>query len=157
MASHFSSRVVMSGDIVDPGARGELIGAATDLVLVDGHWRGYGEIDGVHLGRRDHCPGIKAHILIAGCCYSGESEFTDALRPGLNRPVAYLGCSGIAPYEHADLVFIPVLRALLTAGLPRSAETAKDIINDALDRARAEHRRMTSLARWNAIVLGPVK
>jgi hypothetical protein len=145
----------MSGDIADPGARGRLIGAATDLVLVDGHWQGYGEIDGLHLGHRDHCPGIKAHVLIAGCCFSGESDFTRSVRPGLDGPVAYLGCSGIAPYEHADLVFIPVLRALLNADLPRSVNTAKDIINDALGLARAEHPRMTSLARWNAVVLEP--
>jgi hypothetical protein len=126
-------------------------------VLVDGHWRNYGEIDGIHLGRRDQCPGIKARILIAGCCWSGESDFTNAVRPGLERPVAYLGCSGIAPYEHADLVFVPVLRALLNAGIPGSVDTAKEIINDSLDRVRAQHPRMTSLARWNAIVLKPVK
>ena len=157
MASHFTGRVVISGDIVDPGERGTLIGSATDLVLVDGHWRNYGEIDGIHLGRRDQCPGIRARILIAGCCCSGESDFTDAVRPGLDRRVAYLGCSGIAPYEHADLVFVPVLRALLNAGIPGSVDTARDIINDALDRVRAQHPRMTSLTRWNAIVLEPVK
>lgn len=32
---------VMSGDISDPGERGRLIGSATDLVLVGGHWRDF--------------------------------------------------------------------------------------------------------------------
>jgi hypothetical protein len=157
VAGHFTGQVVRSGDIADPGERGRLVRSATDLVLVDGHWRDYGEIDGVHLGRRDQRSGIRARILIAGCCCSGESGFTDAVRAGLDRPVAYLGCGGIALYEHADLVFIPVLRALLNAGLGGSVDSAKDIINEALGQVRAEHPRMTSLARWNAIVLQPRK
>jgi hypothetical protein len=68
-----------------------------------------------------------------------------------------LGCNGIAPYEHARLVFIPVLRALLADGFPSSADTAKDIINQALARTRAEHPRMTALARWDASELDPLK
>lgn len=156
VAGSFAGQVDMRPS-TDLGERGEAISSATGLVLIDGHHTGPGLVDGLNLGWRDHCPGIKAQILIVGCCYSGESDFIAAVRAGLDRPVTYLGCDGIAPYRHARLVFIPVLRALLADSIPSAVDTAKDIINRALARTRAEHPRMTSLARWNASDLDPLK
>jgi len=155
VAAHFEGQVELCATNV-ASERGEAVGSATGLVLVDGHHTGHGKIDGLDLGERDQCPGIKARILIAGCCCSGESEFITAVRVGLDRPVTYLGCDGIAPYRHAGLVFRPVLRALLAAGIPGSADAATDIITRALAQVRAEHPRMTSLLRWNVSSLDPL-
>jgi hypothetical protein len=138
-----------------PQERGEATARANDLVLVDGHWTGPGCVDGLGLGLRKACPGIKARIVIVGCCYSGESEFTDAVRGGLNRQVAYLGYTGQAPRDHGEIVFLPVLRALLQAGLPTSVDAAASVINRSLEKLCAERPRKKSLASWHAAVLGP--
>jgi len=50
-----------------------------------------------------------------------------------------------------------VLRVLLAGSAASPVDNAKDVINQALARTRAEHPRMTSLARWNASDLEPLK
>jgi hypothetical protein len=156
VAEGFPGKVAMT-ESSDPKARGEAIAAANSVVLIDGHYTDPGCVDELGLGLRKACPGIKAHAVIVGCCWSGKRDFTDAVRPGLDRRVAYLGYSGDsqAPYGHAGIVFPPVLRALLNAGFADSVDMAQSVINDALEQLRAERPRMKSLAHWNATVLTP--
>jgi hypothetical protein len=154
VAEDFPGQVAMTVSS-DPNERGEVIAAANGLVLVDGHYTGPGYIDGLGLGLSKACPGITARVVIVGCCYSGKRDFTDAVRPGLDRQVAYLGYSGMAPHDHAEIVFPPVLRALLDAGFPGSVDTATSIINDSLAQLSAERPRKKSLALWHARVLEP--
>lgn len=154
VAENFPGQVVMTASS-DPKERGEAIAAANGLVLVDGHYTGPGRIDGLGLGLRKACPGITARVVIVGCCYSGESDFTDAVRPGLDRQVAYLGYDGMAPHDHAEIVFLPVLRALLDVGFPGSADAATSVINGSLTRLCAERPRKKSLAMWHARMLEP--
>lgn len=77
------------------------------------------------------------------------------MRPGLDGKVAYLGYSGMAPHDHAEIVFLPVLHALLDAGFPGSVDAATSIINGSLAQLCAERPRKKSLALWHARVLEP--
>ena len=154
VAEDFPGQVAMTASS-DPEERGEAIAAAEVLMLADGHYTGPGCIDGLGLGLRRACPRITARVVIVGCCYSGERDFTDAVRPGLDRQVAYLGYSGMAPHDHAEIVFPPVLRALLDADFPGSADAATSIINGSLAQLCAERPRKKSLALWHARVLEP--
>jgi hypothetical protein len=141
--------------IGDPAERGQVISTADGVLVIDGHWTGWGEVDWLKLGDRTLMPGIKAKVLIVGGCDSGENAFTCQVREGLDRRVAYLGCAGRALYEHAELVFPPVLEALFSARDLSSADTATHILCRALAHIRADQPRKTSLARWAAQVLEP--
>jgi hypothetical protein len=66
VAEHFPDQVTMTASS-DPKDRGQAIAAAKNLVLVDGHYTGPGCIDGLGLGLRKACPGIKAGVVIVGC------------------------------------------------------------------------------------------
>lgn len=154
VAEYFPGQVAMTASS-DPKKRGEAIAAADGLVLADGHYTGPGCVDGLGLGLRKACPSITARVVIVGCCYSGEHAFTDAVRSGLDRPVAYLGYSGMAAHDHAEIVFPRVLRTLVDASFPGLPEAATSIINGSLAQLCAERPRKKSLTLWHAQVLHP--
>ncbi|MGH3121602.1 MAG: hypothetical protein ACRDND_11355 [Streptosporangiaceae bacterium] len=81
VAASFAGQVDMRPS-ADLSERGKDVSSATGLVLIDGHYTGPGEVDDLDLGRRGHCPGIKAQILIVGCCYSGTSGGAGGLLDG---------------------------------------------------------------------------
>jgi hypothetical protein len=140
----------------DPECRLRDVISADDVVLIDGHWTGDGSVDGVDLGCRIAGRGVSASILVVGCCWGATSSFTTALRPGLERPVAYLGYSGETPVDHARIVFPPVLEAVAVHGLDASPARLKQMLKACLLRLKEQHPRMTTLSRWQADVLNPL-
>jgi hypothetical protein len=140
----------------DPECRLRDLITAEGVALIDGHWTEDGSVDGVDLGARVGGEGIKASILVVGCCWGGTSSFTSALRQGLDRPTAFLGYFGETPISHARLVFAPVLEAVAAHSLDTSPTQLEHLLRACLHRLREQHPRMTSLDGWQAEVLLPL-
>jgi hypothetical protein len=93
--------------------------ADVDLVILDGH----GYLDEVRIGRlsvtalRSATKGVTAPGFVLGCCWGAAQPFVDALTGCLDAPTTLLGCAGIARFEHAEPLFIALLRQLADCAL----------------------------------------
>ena len=117
-----------------------------------------GVIDELALGGRAACRRVHARVLIVGCCWSGTSCFTHAVRGGLDRPVMYVGYAGETPKNHAKLVFPRLVAGLLEHGLDDEPESLKTVAASCLEMVRNEQLpEDDSLRNWKACVLQPVR
>ncbi|SDM31321.1 hypothetical protein [Allokutzneria albata] len=93
-----------------------LLRRQVDLLVFDGH--GYFP---PRVGRLPITPeairgpdngGLRAPVVVLGCCWGGTHDFRKAVRRCLDAPTVFLGHTGEAPFEHAELVFPPVIDML---------------------------------------------
>ncbi|WP_050592283.1 hypothetical protein [Salinispora pacifica] len=143
------------------GDEDEQIAAAqadVDLVILDGH----GYLDEVRVGRlsvtalRVAGEGVTAPGFVLGCCWGAAQPFVDALTGCLDAPTTLLGCAGIARFEHAEPLFVALLRQLADCAPGQmNSDRMREIMTTSLTTVIDAHPRR-DWARWRVIPLVPV-
>jgi hypothetical protein len=129
-----------------------LLTEPTDLLIVDGH--GWYE-DGIPMLMGVPLPTLlssarrlSAHGLALGACHGGSDGFVTQLRSALASPMAFLGCSELAPYEHGKVLWRELFKACQAdAGV--AAPITTDRLARVMLRAQEEARAARPGMHWH--------